>query len=119
MTLDAIEDRLRRAALAYPDSVEDHPWGESAFKVRGKVFLFFGRHADGALGLSMKLPASRDFALVFDFASPTRYGLGKSGWISLKIGEDGVADLDLLLDWIDESWRAIAPKRLSAAHPPR
>ena len=114
----ALEAALRAAALSYPDSVEDHPWGESAFKVRGKVFLFCGRHADGSLGLSMKLPASRDFALHFDFASPTRYGLGKSGWITLRIAADTEADPDLVLGWLDESWRTIAPKRLSASHPP-
>ena len=29
---------------------------------------------------SVKLPVSRDFALVFDWAEPTGYGLGRSGW---------------------------------------
>ena len=39
---------LRKCALAYPDAREDFPWGESAFKVNGKVFLFLHR-ADGGL----------------------------------------------------------------------
>ncbi len=113
MDLAALEARLRTAALAYPETHEDHPWGESAFKVRGKVFLFLFRNEDG-LSLSMKLPVSREFALIWDFASPTGYGLGKSGWITCKIGADTEADPDLLLGWLEESWRAVAPKKLAA-----
>jgi hypothetical protein len=34
---------LRKAALAFPKTVEDFPWGHSAFKVAGKkAFLFMG-----------------------------------------------------------------------------
>ena len=115
MTLDALEARLRAAAAAYPDTTEDHPWGESAFKVRGKTFLFLHRGADG-LSFSMKLPASREFALVWDFAAPTGYGLGKSGWITCRLTASTDADPDLLLSWLDESWRAVAPKKLAATH---
>ena len=43
---------LRKAALAYPETREDHPWGESAFKVKEKVFLFM-HEGEGALTLSM------------------------------------------------------------------
>lgn len=117
MTLDALEARLRAAAAAYPDTQEDHPWGESAFKVRGKTFLFLHRGEDG-LSFSMKLPVSREFALVWDFAAPTGYGLGKSGWVTCKLSPSTDADPDLLLGWLDESWRAVAPKKLVASHPP-
>lgn len=116
MTLEALESRLRAAALAYPEAHEDHPWGESAYKVRGKVFMFFHR-GDDAISFSPKLPASREFALVWDFASPTGYGLGKSGWISCKFGPDTEVDPDLLLGWLDESYRTIAPKKLVATLP--
>ena len=117
MTLDDIEVRLRAAALGYPETTEDHPWGETAFKVRGKVFLFLFRGVEG-LSFSMKLPVSREFALVWDFASPTGYGLGKSGWVTCKIGHDTMVDPDLLVGWLGESWRAIAPKKLAAALQP-
>ena len=33
---------FRESAMGYPDAIEDHPWGESAFKVNKKVFLFMG-----------------------------------------------------------------------------
>ena len=117
MTIDRIEARLRDAALAYPETREDHPWGESAFKVRGKVFLFLFRSEDG-ISLSMKLPVSREFALVWDFAAPTGYGLGRSGWITCRLDAATEVDVDLLLGWLDESWHAVAPRKLAAARPP-
>jgi predicted DNA-binding protein (MmcQ/YjbR family) len=115
MSLDAIEARLRATAAAYPETTEDHPWGETAFKVRGKVFLFLHR-GDAALSFSMKLPVSREFALVWDFAAPTGYGLGRSGWVTCRLAPDTEVDPDLLLGWLDESWRAVAPKKLAAGH---
>lgn len=116
MELAALEMRLREAALGYPETHEDHPWGESAFKVRGKVFLFLFRN-ESELSLSMKLPVSREFALVWDFASPTGYGLGRSGWVTCKLHAGTEADPDLLLGWLDESYRAVAPKKLAALLP--
>ncbi|MFC3714361.1 MmcQ/YjbR family DNA-binding protein [Sphingoaurantiacus capsulatus] len=116
MSLAALETRLRAAALAYPETHEDHPWGESAFKVRGKVFLFLFRNDEG-ISFSMKLPASREFALIWDFTAPTGYGLGKSGWITCKLDAKTEVDPDLLLGWLDESYRTVAPKKLVATLP--
>lgn len=113
MDFAALETRLRTAALAYPETREDHPWGESAFKVRDKVFLFLFRGED-SLSLSMKLPVSREFALVWDFASPMGYGLGKSGWVTCKLDAGTEVDPDLLLGWLEESYRTVAPKKLAA-----
>ena len=41
-------ETLRKAALAYPETREDHPWGEIAIKVKGKVFVFMGYSEDGS-----------------------------------------------------------------------
>jgi len=84
--------------------------------VRGKTFVFLNE-GEEELSLSVKLPVSRDFALVFDFAEPTGYGLGRSGWVSCRFGEADKPDLDLLRRWIRESYKAIAPKKLSATLP--
>ena len=105
---------LRRHGLAFPEAVEDFPWGHTAFKVRNKTFVWL-YETDGALSLTLKLPVSRDFALVFDFASPAGYGLGRSGWISCRFEAGEAADLDLLKGWIAESYRAVAPKKLAAS----
>ena len=104
---------LRQAALAYPETREDHPWGESAFKVKQKVFLFMSLSED-TLRLSMKLPKSRDFALLLPFAQPTGYGLGKSGWITASFGPKEMVPLPMLLDWMEESFCAVAPKKMVA-----
>jgi predicted DNA-binding protein (MmcQ/YjbR family) len=108
------EAALRKHALSYPEAHEDFPWGERVVKVKGKVFLFLGKH-EQMLGLSVKLPSSASFALGLPFASPTAYGLGKSGWVTARFARREKPPLDLLMKWIDESYRAVAPKRLVAA----
>jgi predicted DNA-binding protein (MmcQ/YjbR family) len=104
---------LRKAALAYPETREDHPWGECAFKVRGKVFLFMSRHEE-EFHLTMKLPESRGFALLMPFTQPTGYGLGKSGWVTAIFGPKDAIPLPMLFDWMEESFCAVAPKKLGA-----
>lgn len=108
-----LEAWLVALALDYPEAVEEHPWGDRAYKVRGKAFVFMG--PEGAdLHITLKLPQSCDFALSFSGAEPAGYGLGKSGWITVSlVGADPPAP-DLLEEWIEESYRARAPKRLAA-----
>ena len=103
-------ERLRKFALAFPESYEDHPWGETAIKVRGKVFLFIG-----ADGLTVKLPRSFEFALEYPGTSPAAYRLGKSRWVSSGFGTRNTPPQDVLEHWIAESYSAVAPKKLSAA----
>jgi predicted DNA-binding protein (MmcQ/YjbR family) len=107
------ESALRRHALAYPETTEEFPWGHTAIKVKGKVFLFMSREG-GTFGLSLKLPLSGRWALTQPFASPTGYGLGKSGWVSARFAAGDDVPVDLLTEWIDESFRAVAPKKLVA-----
>jgi predicted DNA-binding protein (MmcQ/YjbR family) len=102
---------LRDHALAYPDAHEDFPWGHSAFKVRGKAFAFLHADAEG-FSMSVKLPESSALALQLPFAEPTGYGLGKSGWVSARFGAKESAPLSMLKSWLEESYSAIAPKKL-------
>ena len=104
---------FRECAMGYPDVIEDHPWGESAFKVNKKVFLFMSLH-EGVLRLTTKLPKSRRKALKLPFATPTGYGLGKSGWITSAFERGDDVPTDTLTDWIDESFRTIAPRKIVA-----
>lgn len=108
------EATLRDFALGYPEAYEEFPWGERALKVNKKIFLFLMASAEG-LGLSVKLPLSNREALLLPFTEPTHYGMGKHGWVSARFDVDEEPPLGILRAWIDESYRAIAPKRLVAA----
>jgi predicted DNA-binding protein (MmcQ/YjbR family) len=110
----AAAEAMRRHALSFPETHEDFPWEEHrAVKVKGKAFLFMGM-SPTELSFSVKLPQSRDIALMLPFAKPTGYGLGKSGWVSGLFEGDAKPPVDMLLAWLDESYRAIAPKKLVA-----
>lgn len=107
------EADLLRFALSYPGAWEDRPWGERVVKVRKKVFVFLGVPSDG-LHVTVKLPRSATLALGLPFAAPTGYGLGKAGWVTATIAGRRKPPLAMLKQWIDESYRAVAPKTLAA-----
>jgi predicted DNA-binding protein (MmcQ/YjbR family) len=115
-TIEGIENALRECAMAYPEAYEEFPWGERAIKVNKKVFMFLSAHAD-RVSFSVKLPLSRDVAYALPFAEPTGYGLGKHGWVTAQVKPGDDIPLDMLMEWIDESYRAIAPKKLVAGLP--
>ena len=104
---------LRKAALEYPEAHEDMPWGHHAIKVRGKTFIFLAADAE-TFSLSVKLPSSAGVALGLPYVSPTEYGLGRSGWVTARFSRTKSLPGEVLRLWIDESYRAVAPKRLVA-----
>ena len=97
---------LLRFALSLPEAWEDHPWGETVVKVRRKIFVFVG-----AERITVKLDEAHAHALSVDGAEPTGYGLGKAGWVTVPTA--GVTP-DVLRDWVEESYRLVAPKSLVA-----
>jgi predicted DNA-binding protein (MmcQ/YjbR family) len=112
---------LKDHAALKPGAWQDHPWGETVYKVGKKVFVFLGV-ADGSYGISCKLPDSAEAACtMFGFAAPTGYGLGKSGWVTARFAAKDDVPSQLLKEWIDESYAAIAPKRapMLAARTPK
>jgi predicted DNA-binding protein (MmcQ/YjbR family) len=106
-------------ALGLPEAYEDFPWGESVAKVRKKVFVFLGADEPapdgftGFTGFTVKLLDSHDQALSLPGAAPTGYGLGKAGWVSVPF-DDATPPVDVLTDWVEESYRLVAPKRIAA-----
>jgi predicted DNA-binding protein (MmcQ/YjbR family) len=109
----AVRADMLAYALDKPGAYEDHPWGESVAKVGKKVFVFFGVADSDAAGMWVKLPASQPLALAQPGVKPATYGLGKAGWVSIRFAEAGLPP-ETLREWIDESYRAVAPKRLAA-----
>lgn len=109
------EQMLRRHGLGKPEATEAFPWGHRALKVRNKAFAFIVGEDDGSVTVSVKLPRSGYQALALPFVSPTEYGLGRAGWITARIpplaSTQGIYARQAL-DWLDESYAAVAPKRL-------
>jgi predicted DNA-binding protein (MmcQ/YjbR family) len=111
--LKQVESRLRKKALSYPETKEEFPWEHRAIKVKGKIFLILAMY-EGKLGVTMKLPDSGKSALALPFTESTGYGLGKSGWVTSRFGPVDMVPLDMLMEWLDESYRAVAPKKVVA-----
>lgn len=108
------ENKIVKACLKYPGAYEDFPWGERVIKVGKKIFVFVGLLEDKSLRVGMKLPESADAALALPFTERTGYNLGNSGWITAKFEPSDSVPVEILMDWIDESYRAVASKKLIA-----
>jgi predicted DNA-binding protein (MmcQ/YjbR family) len=89
------------------------PWeGHLDLAVNEKTFAYLSLEGE-PLAISCKLPRSSEIALLLPFCKPASYGLGKYGWVSATF--DGIEPpVDMLKAWIDESYRAQAPKKLVA-----
>ena len=109
---DEIVKALRAFGLAYPGAHSKSPWpGHDDLAVRDKTFAYLP--ADGEpFSLSVKLVYTSEVALDLPYAKPTGYGLGKSGWVTARFTKISEVPMDLLKKWIDESYRAQAPRRL-------
>jgi predicted DNA-binding protein (MmcQ/YjbR family) len=107
-------DELRAFGLGYPEAETKSPWpGHLDLAVRDKTFAFLSAPGE-PVSVTCKLPHTAATALLLPFASPTAYGLGKSGWVSARFGPRDRVPVSLLKEWIDESYRAQAPKKLVA-----
>ena len=127
---DAVLRELRAFGLAYPGAHTKSPWpGHADLAVKDKTFAYLS--VDGEpFYVGCKLPRSNAVALMLPGAKPMDYGLGKSGWVGIQFAGVAVKDIniDMLKQWIEESYRAQASKRrikeldgvaVTAPSPPR
>jgi predicted DNA-binding protein (MmcQ/YjbR family) len=105
-----VRDGVLAFALSLPGAFEDHPWGEDVVKANGKIFVFLGARS-GRLRMTVKLDEAHEHALSIEGAERMGYGLGPSGWVTVPLRAPGVS-ASLLRDWVEESYRIVAPKRL-------
>jgi predicted DNA-binding protein (MmcQ/YjbR family) len=109
---EAIVDELRTWGLTLPGAHRKSPWPDhDDLAVNDKTFAYLPGKGK-SFGLSVKLPYTGYEALQFPFAKPTAYGLGKSGWVSFSPPEGEIPAIEQLKAWVEESYRAQAPKRL-------
>ena len=108
-------DRIAKIALRLPEAqrVGVEAWdGHPTFRVNGKTFVF---SANDGSGITVKLTKDEAEAVAATEpgASPAGYGLGRAGWVHLELPPRvGTAHWDQLEEWIETSYRLIAPKRL-------
>ena len=109
---DGLVAQLRAWGLTLPGAHSKSPWPEhDDLAVKDKTFAYLP--AKGRpFSLSCKLPYTGYEALQLPYAEPTGYGLGKSGWVSFSPSEDQLPALEQLKEWVEESYRAQAPRRL-------
>ena len=112
VTPRGLRNAVREYALGLPEAYEDHPWGEDVAKVRKKVFVFLGTEDAAEPGIGLKLVASHDLALAQPGVTPMGYGLGDSGWVSVRFSRE--TPFEMLREWVDESYRAVAPKSMTS-----
>jgi predicted DNA-binding protein (MmcQ/YjbR family) len=105
-------DRLRAVGLRYPGAHIKSPWpGHEDLAVNDKTFAYLSASGD-PFSISCKLPESHDVARTLSCAVPTAYGLGRSGWVTATPGPTDSLPFELFQAWLDESYRAQAPKKL-------
>ncbi|HTQ03249.1 MAG TPA: MmcQ/YjbR family DNA-binding protein [Polyangiaceae bacterium] len=106
---------LRAFGLALPGTGLKSPWpGHLDLAVKDKTFAYLSVEGE-PFSISCKLPRSNALALALPFTEPTEYGLGRSGWVTAKVPDGEEIPLALFKAWIEESYRAQAPKKLGAA----
>lgn len=105
-------DRIRALCLALPEAHEKPFGGHTApsFRVRDKLFVM--TYEDGSAAVLKAAPGEQQILVAGD---PDRYFVpdyvGGKGWVGVRLDE-GV-DLEELRELVEESYRLIAPKRLS------
>lgn len=110
----AIVHLRERGLQRHPGAELKSPWpGHLDLAVHGKTYAYLSAPGDPP-HVSLKLPFSSALALSLPGSAPTGYGLGKSGWVSLSFDGHPVPPLAMLEEWLDESYRAQAPKKLLA-----
>jgi predicted DNA-binding protein (MmcQ/YjbR family) len=90
-------------ASAKPGAVLDHPWGDTVFKVGGKIFVYLGGNA-----VTVKpFPEELDLLLGRPGVVRSKY-IGRYGWVTMQIEDD--EGLELAKSLIDDTYGQIAAK---------
>ncbi|MEO7384449.1 MAG: MmcQ/YjbR family DNA-binding protein, partial [Novosphingobium sp.] len=105
-------------ALAQPEADEVISHGMPCFGVvKGKKFAYVSRdhHGDGKLALLVKISGldEQQQLIEMDAARYYRPAYFGNDWIGIRL-DLGDNDWQAIDGWLARSWRAVAPKRLTA-----
>lgn len=118
---DHLLRRVRTLALALPETHERESHGSPGFRVgsekSGKFFAYFAERHHGSehIGLLVKTSGMDELeSLVEDqpgvYFKPAFYGA--AGWVGVVLNRPEV-DWDGVGEWLERSWRSVAPARLT------
>lgn len=112
--------QVRDLALDLPEAEERESHGSPGWRTGGKSGKYFAYFADqhhGSANIALIVKASgQDELLALCEQAPDTYFkpayYGASGWIGLILNRPGV-DWEHIGEWLQRSWRSVAPKRLT------
>ena len=118
---DWIVARVGELALTLPETDARSSHGAPGWRVggekSGKFFAYVSvrHHGEDAVALLVKTSGADEMAALIEakpeiYYRPAYYGA--SGWIAIRLDRPGV-DWGHVRDWLEKSWRAVAPKRLT------
>ena len=115
---DWLVARVREHAMALPQAEESLSHGMPCFGiVKGKKFAWVSvdHHGDGITALLAKISGVDEQAQLIEndperYYRPPYFG---DGWIGIRL-DLGDTDWDAIEEWLLRSWRAVAPKKLTA-----
>jgi hypothetical protein len=108
--------RVRRMALALPETTEKLSHGEPTFFVRKKVFVMFSNnhHNDGRIAIWIPAATGHQQAMIAE--APEIYFkppyVGVKGWVGVQL--DQVSN-EVLATLIRQAWKLIAPRSIHPA----
>lgn len=105
-------ERLRTQALELPEVEEGSSCVNRAFKAGGKNFAFVGERR-GDCTLRLKLSDALPEVELLAETQPERFQVGRGGWTLVVFPPDDPPSADQTARWITDSYRLLAPKRLS------
>lgn len=110
--------QVRERALALPEASEVSSHGMPCFGIeKGKKFAYVSsdHHGDGRISLLVKISGPDEQAQLIDMDEERYYRPAYFGgdWIAIRL-DLGDTDWDAIGDWLQRSWQAVAPKKLTA-----
>ncbi len=110
--------RIAQLAEALPEVEERESHGSPGWRVGGKYFAYFAdqHHGTPHIALLVRTTGPDEIESLIErdpetYFKPAYYGA--SGWVGVILNRPGVDWLGLR-EWLERSWRSVAPKRLTA-----
>lgn len=113
-----LTEQVRPLALGLPEAEETLSHGMTCFGiVKGKKFAYvsINHHGDGRTALLVKISGLDEQTMLIEqdearYYRPAYFG---DDWIGIRL-DLGDTDWDAVASWLGRSWRAVAPRKLTA-----